>query len=155
MNVKQSISVIAATMLIAGATTAAADGNKNKNKRQDRPAAAQSRSTAVGVGAVEANRRGATADAAVAAQFEGRRDRNGQAITGNTATTFGSGATYNDRTTASGAISTGGSASGTGVQSTSSDVEAYGTVDRDYTEAQVSGGSTANSGETPRPRRPR
>ena len=148
MNVKQSISAIAATLLIASATTAAADqGKKNKRERnQDRPAAA-----AAGIGVTSADRRGAVAAGAVEAQFQG-----GRGATGNAATTFGSGATFNDRNTASGAVSTGGAAAGTGVQSTTSDVSAYGTVDRQagYTEAQVSGSSTATSGERPR-RRPR
>lgn len=156
MNVKHSISAIAASLLIAGASAAVADDKgKGKNKRQERPAAAQSRSTAAGLGVAQATRDGAVAGAAVGAEFQGRRDRNGQAITGNTSTTFGTGAINTTRNSASAAVSTGGAASGTGVQSTSSSVDAFGETNRQGSNADIYGNSTATSGETPRPRRPR
>ncbi len=147
MNVKQSISTIAATLIIAGATSAAADDQGRKNKRErnrERPAAA-----AVGLGVAEANRRGANAEAAVAAEFRGGR---GEA--GNASTTFGTGAINTTPDSASAAVSTGAAASGQGVQSTSSTVDAFGETTRQGSNADVFGDSTASSGERPR-RRPR
>ena len=150
MNLKQSISVLTASLMIAGASAAVAD-DKNKNKRHDRAERAQNRdarSAVIGVGVADADRRGATAGALVGAETGGRNS-------GNTATTFGTGAINTTRNSANAAVSTGGAASGQGVQSTSSEVDAYGETTRQGSNADVYGNSTATSGQTPRPRRPR
>ena len=154
MNVKHTISTLAATLIIAGAGSAAADQGKNKRQeRQDRREAAQNReqpaAASFGLGVAETNRRGATAGALIGSGTQGR---NG----GNTATTFGTGAITTDRNSANAAVSTGGTASGQGVQSTSSEVDAYGGTNRQGSNADVYGNSTASSGQrpAPAPRRP-
>jgi hypothetical protein len=73
----------------------------------------------------------------------------------NASSTYGSGAVYTDRNSTSAGVTSGGSASGTGVQSTTSTVDAYGETTRDGTSADIYGNSTATSGQTPRQPSPR
>lgn len=67
----------------------------------------------------------------------------------NSASTYGAGSVYTDRDKATGAVTSGGSASGTGAQSTTSSVDAYGSTTKDGSEGEVYGDSTANSGQKP------
>jgi hypothetical protein len=64
---------------------------------------------------------------------------------GNSASTYGAGTIYTDRNHASGGVTAGGTATGTGNQNTSSMVDAYGTTTRQGSDGEVYGGSTANS----------
>ncbi len=152
MNLKHAIPVLAASLLIAGSAAAGDQGKNKKNKnRQDRASTSAAASSAA-IGVAEANRRGATAGALIGSQSEAQRQgRNGPAAEANTATTFGTGAIFTDRRTASGAVSTGGTASGSGQQNTSSSVEAYGETTREGSNAEVFGDSDAQS----QPRQPR
>jgi len=155
---KLVISAFAASLVMGGASFAYADQSTTQNRNT---------ASAYGVGTAQATRDGAKAGAAVAGEAKqwnqsknkNRKHRRGDAqqqsggamTSPNAATTYSTGAIYTDRNTASASGSTGGSASGTGVQSTSSGLNVYGTVDRKsgYTEAEVDGGSTASSGERP------
>ena len=67
----------------------------------------------------------------------------------NSASTYGAGSVYTDRNKATGAVTSGGSASGTGAQSTTSSVDAYGSTTKQGSEGEVYGDSTANSGQKP------
>ncbi len=79
-----------------------------------------------------------------------RSDRaSDRAMERNSASTYGSGSIYTDRNKATGAVTSGGSASGTGAQSTTSSVDAYGSTTKQGSEGEVYGDSTANSGQTP------
>jgi hypothetical protein len=73
-----------------------------------------------------------------------REDRRGSA-TSNSASTYGSGTIYTDRNKATGGVTAGGSASGTGSQSTSTSIDAYGSTDRNGSTGEVYGDSTADS----------
>jgi len=73
-----------------------------------------------------------------------RDDRRGSA-TSNSASTYGSGTIYTDRNKATGGVTAGGSASGTGSQSTSTSIDAYGSTDRNGSTGEVYGDSTASS----------
>lgn len=73
----------------------------------------------------------------------GREDR--RSPTANSASTYGSGTIYTDRNRATGGVSAGGSASGTGSQSTSTSIDAYGSTDRNGSTGEVYGDSTADS----------
>lgn len=123
----------------------------------------------IGAGVAAADNHGAIASGVAASQAEtaqerrddrrarrdrDRRDRSGEAVQPNTTSTYGTGAVYTDRNSTSAAVSSGGTASGTGMNSTSSTVDAYGETSRDGTSADIYGNSTATSGEEPR-RRPR
>lgn len=79
-----------------------------------------------------------------------RRERRDDApATANSASTYGSGTIYTDRNRASGGVTAGGSASGTGSQSTGTTVDAYGQTTRDGSTAEVFGDSTAESTNPP------
>lgn len=80
----------------------------------------------------------------------GRGERASQLAPGaNSSSTYGAGSVYTDRTKATGAVTSGGSASGTGAQSTTSSVDAYGSTTKQGSEGEVYGDSTANSGQKP------
>lgn len=156
MNLKHAIPVLASTLLIAGAAVADQSHGKNKNKNRNNQDRASTSAASAGLGTAEANRRGASAGALIGSQVEvERQGRNAPMVDANTATTFGTGAIYTDRNTASGAVSTGGTASGTGAQSTSSNVGAYGETTRQGSTADVYGDSTAQSQPRQQQRRPR
>lgn len=137
-------------------------------------AAAQSTATgAIGGGAATATNAGATAaggamggtiSRTTPAQDHQRKDRDkhrgarsadrnagntsARAPTANTATTYGAGSVYTDRNSTAAGVTSGGLATGTGSQSTSSTVDAYGETTKDGTSADIYGNSTANSGAT-------
>lgn len=68
----------------------------------------------------------------------------------NSSSTYGAGSVYTDRDRATGGVTSGGSASGTGPQSSSTAVDAYGSTTKQGSDAEVYGDSTANSGtQTP------
>ncbi|KXU32294.1 hypothetical protein A0J57_11000 [Sphingobium sp. 22B] len=73
-----------------------------------------------------------------------REDRRDSA-TSNSASTYGSGTIYTDKNRATGGVTAGGSASGTGSQSTSTSIDAYGSTDRNGSTGEVYGDSTADS----------
>lgn len=122
----------------------------------------------IGAGVAGADNRGAIASGVAASHAEAaqerrddrraRRDRDrsrhADTVQPNTTSTYGTGAVYTDRNSTSAAVSSGGTASGTGVNSTSSTVDAYGETSRDGASADIYGNSTATSGEEPRRRRP-
>jgi hypothetical protein len=100
---------------------------------------------------------GLTAGGAVNSQSTGRSDRadrkdrrrGGQATSpapANSTSTYGSGAVYTDRNNASAGVTSGASASGSGVQSSGTSIEAYGETTRSGSNADVYGDSTATSG---------
>lgn len=68
---------------------------------------------------------------------------------GNSSSTYGSGSIYTDRNRATGGVTAGGTATGTGRQSSSTAVDAYGQTTREGSTAEVYGDSTANSGDRP------
>lgn len=82
---------------------------------------------------------------------EDRKDRRrgGQATSpapANSTSTYGSGAVYTDRNNASAGVTSGASASGSGVQSSGTSIEAYGETTRSGSNADIYGDSTATSG---------
>lgn len=148
MKLAQAISATAAVCLaLGGASFASA-------------AEPQSGSTAssYGQGVAAAGKDGAVAAGAIGSDASAkdrrdRRDRRGQKATRpsvNSATTYGSGAVYTDRRSGSAAVTTGGAASGSGVQSAGSTVDAYSETTRDGSSADMYGDSVATSGERPR-----
>ena len=151
MKYKSIIPVLAATFAITGVSMADA-GDRNKPKRDKQHSAQTRTNTAVGVGAgtATAGRRGAEAGAIVAGGAS-TSDRCGLAA--QTATTFGTGATYTDRRTASGAGSTGGTASGSGSVAASSDADLWASTTKEGSDSTVYAGSSAAANEpTRRPR---
>ena len=77
---------------------------------------------------------------------EARRERRDEIpTTANSASTYGSGTVYTDRQRATGGVTAGASASGTGSQRTGTTVDAYGQTTRDGSNAEVFGDSTAES----------
>ena len=83
-------------------------------------------------------------------QRDKRRQGRAERRAGNSSSTYGAGSTYTDRNRATGAVAAGGTATGTGRQSSSTTVDAYGSTTRDGSTAEVYGDSTANSGDRPR-----
>ena len=82
-------------------------------------------------------------------QRDQRRQQRMQRRQGNSSSTYGSGTIYTDRNRATGGVTAGGTATGTGRQSSSTAVDAYGSTTRDGSTAEVYGDSTANSGDHP------
>lgn len=78
------------------------------------------------------------------ARREGR-DASTRAPEANTASTYGAGSVYTDRNSTSAGVTSGGIATGTGSQATSSTVDAYGETSRDGASADIYGSSTAES----------
>ncbi|MEW9856717.1 hypothetical protein [Novosphingobium sp. M1R2S20] len=127
------------------------------------PAIAQDATGTVGGGAAASTPGGSVAGGATAgAQMRdqdrkdrGKRDRrmdrtDRRADTTNSASTHGSGTIYTDRNRATGGVTAGGSATGTGDQSTSTTIDAYGATDSMGSTGEVYGDATANS-TTPAP----
>lgn len=141
MKLKLAISAVAACTLMSGA--AMADGPKNKQNK-DR---ASSSSAAGGVAA--AGPGGAVAGGAAGSQAT--RERSGRMSNRNvvcvpgTASTSTNGAVYTDRRTGSAAINTNGTASGSGAVSSSSEGEVYSSTDRNGSQADAYGNSTATA----------
>ena len=122
---------------------------------------------AAGAGAAAANNSGAIAGGVSGAQAEAAqerrernrdrredrmRDRNPEAPAPLGATsTYGAGAVYTDRNSTSAGVTSGASASGPGVSSTTSTVDAYGETSRDGSSADIYGNSAATTGQTPAP----
>ena len=143
MKLKLAISAIAACALMGG--TAMADGPKNKkHQNKDRASAA---SVAGGVAA--AGPRGAVAGGAAGNQV--MRDRSGSTRTGavacvpGTASTSTNGAVYTSRRSGSAAINTSGTAAGSGTVSSSSEGDVYSSTDRQGSQADAYGNSTATA----------
>lgn len=114
--------------------------------------------TAAGGGVTASGKKGSVAGGAGVAQAQpqdAKRDKRRQNRAeraerreqpANAASTYGSGTVYTDRNTATGGVTAGGNASGTGAQSTSTAIDAYGSTTREGSDAEVYGDSTANSG---------
>lgn len=143
MKLKLAISTFAAVALMSG--TAMADGPKNKkqNKERDRASAA---SVAGGVAA--AGPRGAVAGGGAGNRV--MRDRSGRMMRGDncvpgTASTSTNGAVYTSRRSGSAAINSSGTAAGSGAVSSSSEGEVYSQTDRNGSQADAYGNSTATS----------
>jgi hypothetical protein len=73
--------------------------------------------------------------------------------TGNSSSTYGSGTVYTDRNHATGGVTAGGTATGTGSQSSSTSIDAYGSTTKSGSDAEVYGDSTANSTQPTNPQR--
>lgn len=117
--------------------------------------------TTVGGGASASNRDGSVAGGVTAGKAhkamkhrdrmrderrDDRRDRRSDApSTANSASTYGSGTVYTDRNRATGGVTAGGSASGTGSQRTGTTIDAYGQTTREGSTAEVFGDATAES----------
>lgn len=166
MNVKSYIPAMAASLLLGSASFAVAADQQNT-------------ATTFGAGTAEANRNGAQAGAVTAGQArystpsqakKNKKNRGGQhsgqnkdgsaqmnggaqVTLPNSATTFGTGAVFTNRNTASGAASTGATATGAGTQAATSDAYVFGSTDKNGSEAEAQGTSTAVSQEPKR--RPR
>ena len=142
MKLKLAISAIAACALMSG--TAMADGPKNK--RHQNKERASSASVAGGVAA--AGPRGAVAGGAAGNQVmrerSGRSTANVACVPG-TASTSTNGAAYTSRRSGSAAISTNGTAAGSGTVSSSSEGEVYSSTDRQGSQADAYGNSTATA----------
>jgi hypothetical protein len=74
-----------------------------------------------------------------------RRSQRDRQTPSNSASTYGSGTIYTDRNRATGGVTAGGSASGTGSQSSSTAIDAYGSTTRNGSEAEIYGDATAES----------
>ena len=72
-------------------------------------------------------------------------DQSAERTPSNSASTYGAGSVYTDRRRATGAVTAGGRASGTGSQATSTSIDAYGATDRNGSSGEVYGDSTATS----------
>ena len=144
MKLAHTLSATAACLVLGSASFALA---------ADPPAGSTASSYGQGVaaagktGAVAA---GAAGSDASAKERRDRRDRRATRPGVNTATTHSSGAVYTDRRSGSAAVTTGGTASGSGVQSAGSTVDAYSETTRDGSSADMYGDSAATSGERPR-----
>jgi hypothetical protein len=149
MMLRTTVPLLAACLALTGGAAFAGDGSKAS-------------AGTYGAGGAEANATGASAGGEVAgdarARMEERRaDRNdrrksrhsGAAASANSASTYGSGAVSTTRNSANAGVTTGGAASGQGVQSTGSTVDAYGETTKDGSNADIYGDSTATSGAKP------
>lgn len=122
------------------------------------PALAQNTTGTTAGGATASSPSGSTADGATAGaqtrdhdrdhdRKKDRAKRGADRNTGaaNSASTHGSGTIYTDRNRATGGVSAGGTATGTGDQSTSTTIDAYGATDSMGSTGEVYGDATANS----------
>lgn len=152
MKLKLAISAIAACTLMSSA--ALADGPKNKNKQR-------SSAESVSAGVAAAGPQGAVAGGVAASRVEQRqmnRNRNrgemsqrstARCVPG-TASTSTSGAVFTDRRTGSAAINTNGTASGSGTVRSNSEGEVFSSTDRQGSQADAYGNSTAVAREPTR-----
>ena len=104
---------------------------------------------------------GATVGAQTRDKKHGKRSMHGRhgdsqpTSPSNSASTHGTGTVYTDRERATGGVDAGASATGTGDQSASTTIDAYGATDRNGSTGEVYGENTATSttpdgGQTPR-----
>lgn len=138
-----AISAIAACALMGGAGIASA---------QTTSAGAMGGGTAVAgdKGAVATGGNAAGSYSADHSQRRKGRDRHERRATSTpapAASTYGSGSVYTDRDNTSAAVTSGGAATGTGAN-TSSTVDAYGETTRNGTSADIYGNSTAGTSTT-------
>ncbi len=77
-----------------------------------------------------------------------RRDRRDDDQSANSASTYGSGTIYTDRDHATGGVTAGASASGTGDQSAGTSIDAYGSTTPQGSDAEVYGDAAAGSTTT-------
>lgn len=144
MKLKLAISAIAACALMGG--TAMAEGPKHHKKHQNKDRAS---AASVAGGVAAAGPRGAVA--AGAAGSEVMRERAGRTRTGNvlcvpgTASTSTNGAVFTSRRSGSAAINTNGTAAGSGTVSSSSEGEVFSSTDRQGSQADAFGNSTATA----------
>jgi hypothetical protein len=92
---------------------------------------------------------GATAGTMSPGQQKHMQHRDGRAQ-GSSSSTYGSGTIYTDRTRATGAVTAGGTATGSGATASGTSVDAYGATDRRGSTGEVFGDSTANAASPPR-----
>lgn len=76
---------------------------------------------------------------------ERKRDRREPAAQGSSSSTHGSGSIYTDRNRATGGVTAGGTATGSGATSSSTAVDAYGSTDRNGSTGEVYGDSAADA----------
>ena len=142
MKLKLAISAIAACALMGG--TAMADGPKNKkHQNKDRASAA-----GVAGGVAAAGPRGAIAGGAAGNQVMRERSGGGMAAVAcvpGTASTSTNGAVYTSRRSGSAAINTSGTAAGSGTVTSSSEGDVYSSTDRQGSQADAYGNSTATA----------
>jgi len=101
-------------------------------------------------GSIAAGGTAGTADPAKHKRHKASRPERAAERQANSASTYGSGSVYTDRDRATGAVSAGGSASGTGSQATSTSIDAYGSTTKQGSEGEVYGDSTATSTNPPK-----
>ena len=150
MTIKSTIPALVACFALGGAGAAFAEG------------ATQNTAGTYGAGSATANEQGVTAGGMAAGKattgatrsderlkhHDRRKTRDREpAEAANSATTYGSGVVSTTRDSAKAGVTTGGAASGSGVQSTGSTVDAYGETTKDGSNADIYGDSTATSGE--------
>jgi hypothetical protein len=87
---------------------------------------------------------GATGGAHVRGRHHGRAGDT-SADAANSSSTYGSGSVYTDRNRATGGVAAGGTATGSGDQSSSTSVDAYGATDKSGSTGEVYGDSSATS----------
>lgn len=135
MRNKFLFSVIAIPLLMSGSAMAqvAAGGGVTASD----PGGSIAGGASAGVGSAQERK----------AQREQRRDarQRGAERSSNSAQTYGSGSVYTDRERATGGVTSGASASGTGSQSAGSSVNAYGETTREGSNAEVYGDAAAES----------
>ena len=84
---------------------------------------------------------------------QGRQQQRQQRAEGTSSSTYGAGTIYTDRTRATGGVTAGGTATGSGATASSTAVDAYGSTTRDGSTGEVYGDSTATAQPAPAPRR--
>lgn len=119
------------------------------------PAIAQDTTATAGGGASTSTPEGSTAEGGTVgeqmrekhAKRSMRHDRahGDQAATSNSASTYGTGTVYTDRDRATGGVTAGASATGTGDQNASTTVDAYGATDSTGSTGEVYGDTSASS----------
>lgn len=158
MKLKLALSAIAACTLMSGAALADAPQQQTTNN-------SASGSAAGGVAGAGPNGAGAAGAAGSGAQTRQERrqarkaDRNNggqqmssrRACVPGTASTSTTGAAYTDRRTGSASIATNGTASGDGTVRSTSEGEVYSSTDREGSQADAYGNSTAAAREPTRP----
>ena len=142
MKIQTAIPAAVLALSLA-ATGAVAKDKRHKQDRQERSAAT------AGLSVAGANAQGAVAgglSAGEATSMNQGRNRQGRSPELNSAQTNSSGALYTTRRSAAVGVNTNGSAAGTGQQSTTSTIDAYGETTRQGSSADLYGDSTATSG---------
>jgi hypothetical protein len=146
MILKSTIPVLVACFALGGGAAMAGDGSGSTAGAMGVGGATASPAGAA-AGGMSAGR--ATTGAEHRAARDERRRMHKRPAAANSATTYGSGAVSTTRSGANAGVTSGGAASGSGVQSTGSTVDAYGETTRDGSNADIYGDSTATSGAKP------